>query len=414
MNKFFMRELVKRCMRKILKKDYSYIIFDDVFPCESSPFRYVEFMEYALDNYNTYFATTGISLLALNEKRSLQKVIKDTEMCIPYFKDRIFDVSIDNREESLKKIKTIKNPIAVIVFVQNMINDIYDNLQFLEENNIPFIITLYPGGGLKVDDKVVDARLKRIFSSKCFRKAIVTQDNVKEYLLSKGFCTEKDIKFIFGIVTPESSLKNATKKRIFYTPNKTLNICFSAHKYSPKGEDKGYDLFIAAAKKIIKSKKIKNVKFHVIGGFDENVIDIKDIKDHIVFHGIKSTNELDTLYSIMDIIVSPTRPFILSKGSFDGFPTGSTTYAMLNGVVAIVTDELNLNNNRFINNEEIIIVKPDINEIVNSIYDLYKNVDKFNKIAKNGRNKAKKIYSLKYQIDSRLKLINEVAKKEYK
>ena len=55
----------------------------------------------------------------------------------------------------------------------------------------------------------------------------------------------------------------------------------------------------------------------------------------------KWSKEGKTLYRKMDIIISPTRHNVLSEGSFDGFPTGATTEAMINGVVAITTDFFN-------------------------------------------------------------------------
>lgn len=409
----FKREYKKRLKRKFVHKDYSYIIFDDVFPCHLSPFRHTEFMEYILDNKNTFYAVTGLSLLALNEQRPLKNIIKEYEESMPVFCERFIDVSESNRYRGLKRLKLIHNPLAIFVFERNIINELYDNLSFLEENNIPFVITLYPGGGLIINDKNSDEILKRIFSSKCFRKVIVTQDNVKNYLLSKKLCDENDIEFIFGIVTPEHTLDNSKKKRVYYPNKETLDICFVSHRYLPKGEDKGYDLFIESAKKIIQKNPNSNIRFHVVGGFSKDDINVDKIKDYISFYGIISSKELDDLLINMDIIVSPTRPFVLSKGSFDGFPTGSTTNAMLNGVLAITTDELKLNNNRFVDGHEIIIVKPNTNDIVNKVQELYNDPNKLKTIAKAGRAKAKKIYSLKEQMDRRLKLVNSVAKKEY-
>lgn len=413
-SKLFERRTIKLLQRKMAKKDYSYIIFDDVFPCPLSPFRYEEFMEYILDNRNTYFALTGTSMHALNEFRELKDVIEDFSLNNYYPISKLFDITKDEREKSFEKIKDIKNPLAIFVFERNIINDTYDNLSFLEENNIPFIITLYPGGGLLFNDKKSDDILRRILKSKCFRKVIVTQDNVKNYLLSKKMCSEDDIEFIFGVVTPGITLNNVKKERTYYPVKKTFDICFVAHKYSPKGEDKGYDLFISAAKKLVKDNKNSNFKFHVVGGFTDKDIDVEDIKDLITFYGIKTAKDLDELLIKMDVIISPTRPFVLSKYSFDGFPTASTTDAMLNGAVAIVTDELNLNNNRFVNNEEIIIVKPEVKSIVEKVKYLYDNPKALVSIAKKGRRKAKNIYSIKQQIDRRIKLVNKVAKKEYK
>ena len=113
----------------------------------------------------------------------------------------------------------------------------------------------------------------------------------------------------------------------------------------------------------------------------------------------------------MDIIVSPNRPFKLGKGTFDGFPTGSCTEAMINGVMLLCTDELKLNV-KFKNNKDLIIIKPDVNDIRRTIENLYKNPKKITKIAERGKNKAKKIYSKESQIMPRINLIKGIFMKE--
>lgn len=403
----------KRVRRKLFKKNYSYIIFDDVFPSNLSPFRYTEFMEYSLDNINTYIATTGESLHLLNEKRELKQIIEEFQVNNPVFYNKIFDVSEKNREESLKKIKNIKNPLAIFVFKSNILNQTYDNLTFLEENNIPFIITLYPGGSFKINDVETDKALKRIFNSKCFRKAIVTQHNVRDYLLNKSICNESDIEFIFGIVTQKNVLSKDKVNRLYYPIKKHFDVCFVAHKYMKNGEDKGYDLFIESAKKIIDELSIKDIRFHVVGEFNKDDINVSSLGKKIKFYEILSEENLINLYKKMDIIVSPTRPYILSSGSFDGFPTGATSSAMLRGVVAITTDELHLNHGLF-SDKEIIIVKPNVSEIVKCLLELYNNPDKLKEFGTMGRLKATRVYSYKNQMGRRLKLLNKIAKKEYK
>lgn len=404
----------KRLFRKIFKKNFSYIIFDDVFPSNLSPFRYTEFMEYSLDNLNTYVATTGSSLPALKEKKKIDEIIAEFVAENPIFDGKIYNVSTQSRNESLNKLKTIINPVAIFVFQQNIINDLYDNLSFLEENNIPFIFTLYPGGGLSINDKKSINNLKRIFSSKCFRKVIVTQDNVRDYLLQNNFCSEDKIEFIFGVVTPVETLSAVKNKHVYYPDKKTFDVCFVAHKYCEKGKDKGYDVFIETAKKLVKESNIDNIRFTVVGNFNKDDINISDIEDKVKFYGVVNNDDLNTILRGMDIIVSPTKPFVLSKGSFDGFPTQSTTNAILNGVLAIVTDSLNLNNGRFVNNNDLIIVDSDSRIIYEKITELYNNPSKLVKIAKNGQKKAKKIYSIKKQVLPRIRLIKKISKDEYK
>ena len=378
------------------------IIFDDIFPSIYSPFRYEEYIEYLQNLENVYIFTTGKSLKAVNENRSVLEVIKEFEENNPRYKGRVFELN----EKNKKILEGLKNKIAILTFLANVIK----NIEIIEKYKIPFVFTLYPGGGFVLNDQNCDLELKRICSSKYFRKVIVTQKNVYKYLIRKKICNKRQIEFIYGVVTPSEILKeNNTNKRYYKYNKDTLDLCFVAHKYTQKGIDKGYDIFIEVAKKL--SEKYSNINYHIIGGFDENDIDVSNLKDKIKFYGIKDSKWLKNFYANMDIIVSPNRPFKFGKGTFDGFPTGSCTEAMINGVMLLCTDELKLNV-KFKNNKDLIIIKPDVNDIRRTIENLYKNPKKITKIAERGKNKAKKIYSKESQIMPRINLIKGIFMKE--
>ncbi len=404
MKRSFYKKLKEKIGKKIDKQDFTLVVFDDVFPSIYSPFRYEEYVEYLKKFERVYIYTTGTSFLALNEKRNVQEVIEEFEKKFPEYKERIFKLNYENKE----KLREFRNKIAIITFLQNT----KKNLEIIEKYQIPFIFTLYPGGGFILNNEESDEKLRSIFKSKYFRKVIVTQKITYDYLIKNKFCKEEEIEFIYGIVTPENILQTNIENKVYYKKGKeTFDLCFVAHKYCEKGIDKGYDLFIDVAKKM--SKKHRNIKFHVVGGFDENDIDITEIKDKIKFYGIQSSEELINLYKNMDVIISPNRPFKLSKGSFDGFPTGSCTEAMINKVVLMCSDELKLNT-KFEDGKEIIIIKTETDDIVEKVENLYKNPNKIVEIANNGRKKALKVYSKRNQILPRIKAIRKEAKNYYK
>ena len=89
-----------------------------------------------------------------------------------------------------------------------------------------------------------------------------------------------------------------------------MNIGFVAHKYMPKGLDKGYDLFIESAR-ILCSKR-SDIFFHIIGPYDENDIDISDFSSQIKFHGSLIPDKIDEIHQFLDLIISPNKPFILT------------------------------------------------------------------------------------------------------
>lgn len=112
----------------------------------------------------------------------------------------------------------------------------------------------------------------------------------------------------------------------------------------------------------------------------------------------------DKFYVDKDIILSPNIPFALSRGAFDGFPTGSCVEAGLRKVAVLCTDELKLNNH-FTDNEEIVIIPHDADRIVRMIEAFYKKPDKLRSIAKKGAAKMRKVYSYERQILPRIKLL---------
>ena len=119
-------------------------------------------------------------------------------------------------------------------------------LPWLERHNIPFVFTLYPGGGFFPYDTERDQVLKKIFHSPMFRKVIVTVNFTRDYLLEHKLCQSQHIAFILGGF---SQLDHADiKPRLSYnTDKKTFDICFVAYKYTEKGVKKGFDIFIQVA-----------------------------------------------------------------------------------------------------------------------------------------------------------------------
>lgn len=311
------------------------------------------------------------------------------------------------------KMRRVKYPFINInckVFYCVFLNNIFKNIDWIEQNNIPFVFTLYPGGGLILDDKESDRKLEKVLSSPCFRKVIVTQKHTYNYLINKNFCTENSIQFVFGVVVPQESLKLVnTQKKYFSQTKTTLDICFCATKYSKLGEDKGYPLFVEFSKAI--AAKYEFVRFHVIGGYNKDVIDISAIENKITFHGYLPFDDLKKVFEKNDIIFSPNQPGKLSKGSFDGFPLGTVIEAALNEVMVMLTDCLN-ENRYFKDGEELIIIQPDVNDMIAKFELLIKDIDSIYRIAKAGKKRFAEIYSNTYQMNPRYSLLESVIREK--
>ena len=282
------------------------------------------------------------------------------------------------------------------------LSETYTLLPYLEENNLPFIFVLYPGGGFGLNNTSSDGMLKEVFESFCFRKVIVTQRVTLEYLKMKNLCPKERIEYLFGGYV-QFKKSEVLYKKIYPKDKKTIDICFVAAKYSHNGVDKGYDLFIDTAKVIC--GKYPELRFHVVGGFDENEIDISGISEKITFYGYKSPSFLKEFYSKIDICLAPNRLYKLFEGNFDGFPQGIDSLCF--GVLLMTCDELN-NNAGFIDGKEIVIIKPELSSILHKIVPLLENTELLYQIGKDGKEKLFEILNP----EKRIEKITEILKKE--
>ncbi|SFD72898.1 glycosyltransferase [Flavobacterium phragmitis] len=377
------------------KKKYDVIVFDDIFPHPISGFRFEEF-KFLLTNFRMSKVVVHPTAYEI-----LNTPVKNHQKHIREFESQF---NLKKRIELRKGFVNINAKIFYCIFLHN----IFKNLHWLEKHKIPFIFTLYPGGGFKLEEAESDTKLKKVCQSPMFRKVIVTQQITYDYLLKNNICSEEKIKFIFGCVVPQiSMIKDLRNKKSYLLNKATFDICFCAAKYTPTGEDKGYDVFIDFAKGI--TQKYSFINFHIVGGFNENDIDVSDIKEKIKFYGYQNFEALGVIYQNMDVLVSPNKAFKLGKGGFDGFPLGTVVEATLNGVVALTTDEFK-QNSIFTPEEDLIIIDSSAESIMKHIIELIENPEKLYCISRKGMQKFREVYSNKIQMEPRINLIkNEIA-----
>jgi len=380
---------------KGLKKN-DLIIYDDIYPHPVSGFRIEEFTILLKEIDKSKIYLTPNSYPVLNTDRSFHRV-------------HINEIIKNNCKLKGKlKVFNFFFNFNTILFYCIFINNVYNFIDALERHKIPFVFTLYPGGGFQMNEEKCDIKLKRVLSSPMFKKVIVSQKIIKDYLITNNFCLEDKIELIFGCVVPQNSLiKNNLIRKNYLINKPTLDICFCSAKYMPEGLDKGYDVFIKTAHLL--ASKYQFIKFHVIGGFDENDIDVTKIKDRISFYGYQKFENLENIFKGIDIIISPNKSFFLSKGAFDGFPLGTVIEAALNQVLVILSDDLN-QNYVFTDREELIIVKSDSSCIENEIINLIENPDTIPEIAKRGMLKFQEVYSNNIQMKPRIELLKKLIK----
>lgn len=376
---------------------FDLLIIDNIFPIALSPFTYEEITNYLYEINNSFVLCTykAADILSSDTIEETFKTYKKNNSVVA---NKIFKYS---------PILANKLNTRFMYFIFK--NTVDENYELLRKKKIPFAFELYPGGGMLFNDKKCDEDLRKIMKLKNFKKVIVTQEPVKKYLISKKLCKPSQIEMIFGVVM--NNMDNQKfKKETYYGKKDTLDIVFMAHKYTKYGEDKGYDLFIEMADEL--AKKYSNIKYHVVGNFDKDVIVPKNCKENIIFYGTMDKLQFDNFFKDKDLIISANRPNILLNGAFDGFPTASCTEAGIRETLILCTDELNMCNDYYKNMENIIIIKPDVNDIIEKVELLYNDAKLLRKLAKNCRKNILKLYSYDSQMKPRIKLLKKLIEEE--
>ena len=368
----------------VSRRNNRLIIIDDFFPCLSTAFRIAE-INSILERFNA-----AVVYSAYQDRRAFSEYAA----CYPQFAKRVC---------RFHPLRLLKGSAAYAIFL----NNIFDYVEYFEKADLPFAFELYPGGGFYLDDPVSDAHLSRIFGSPMFRKVIVTQNVTRDYLLRRQFCEREQIEFIYGVVEASNVLNELPGLRVRYGLSKSsLDICFVANKYKPRGVDKGYDLFIAAAR--ILFARHPEVRCHVVGNFTERDVEVTDLHDCITFYGHQITPFFPAFYSRMDIILSPNRPFLFKSGAFDGFPTGCCIEAALCGTAVFASDELAMNEGRLNDGEEIVIIPSQPDRIADMVEAYIDDPRRLALLAQNGQRAVRHLFSIDAQMGPRLRILSEL------
>ena len=369
------------------------LMLDDIFPHQFSGFRLAEYRGYLEHFGDAVVHSTGEGIALMGDERQLEEVIQEFEKAHPNLTQRVIRYANNSH---------LKAKVLYFIFLAgyrkfvNMINSI----------EAPFIFTLYPGGGFSLYDKFSNRLLRECFANPLFRKVIVSQPITREYLLENNFLCENQISLIPGVVVPDEFLQESCNDKLFFGQDKlTLDIAFIAHKYTRFGVQKGYGTFIEVAHRLYRHN-IK-LKFHVIGGFDHNDIDVNRLGDSITFHGAVGTLEFIEICKSIDLVISPNVPGINGPGIFDGFPTGSSIQAGLRGAALFCTDEL-MQNRSFVDKKDLVLISNDAKQIVDCVTKYLDDIDELYKLAHTGRQTFKAQYGRAAQLEPRIKLLEEL------
>ncbi len=364
------------------------LVLDDFFPNLLTGFRVAE--------YNAYLEAIP-RLRVLSSLPDFSKQIAHYAALYPRLAPRV---------QRYRRSELASAGFAYLNFLNNADRFLPD----LQRANLPFAITLYPGGGFGLNEADSDAKLSRILASPNLQSITVTQAVTRDYV--RAFAARHALRTvpiheITGVVVNPLYFQDRTASHgPYYGEGKPkFDVCFVAERYMDRGENKGFPAFMALAREY---RGAENMKFHVVGGFGP--VDLSDGERDlsIRFHGRLETSELRRFLHDIDLVVSPNRPFVLHPGNFDGFPTGGCVEASLCGAALMATDALQQNPG-YVDRESMLIVGPRAEDLVQAMRWLLDEPARVAKLARAGRELSLQLYAPNVQIGRRIALLEESA-----
>ncbi len=364
------------------------VILDDYFPNRATGFRVAE--------YNALLELVP-DLVLLSANPDFAACHAEYGAHYPEFANRIarFEGAIPSR--------------CGFVYM-NFLNNAILFLDLLEAHRVPFLVTLYPGGGFGLDEKTSDAKLHRVLRSPLLRGVITTLPIIHRYVESR-LPPGTMIKHIPGVVVNPLYFGDAcaASRPYFGDGKETLDVCFVAEKYMPSGVNKGYPEYLAAAHLLTGIDR--RLRWHVIGNFSPADGDVQALGDRIRFWGRLPTAQLRDALRGMDAIVSPNQPFKLHAGNLDGFPTGCCVEASLCGVAMVVSDVLEQNPG-YVDGRDILLTAPAPDAIAAQIAGLLADSARVATVGKCGQQVTRRLYAPELQIGNRHALLKQLAERE--
>jgi lipopolysaccharide transport system ATP-binding protein len=358
------------------------VVLDDYFPTKGTGFRIAEF---------DWLLRRGVVSEVMTTVEPLERMLIEYAVDHPRTYRQISQFDADRLEEF---------ECASMMFLNNAAY----YLPALERAALPFVLTLYPGGGLYLDNPEAKAKLDRVLGSAQLAHVITTQPVVTD-LVTSVVGSRVPVTEVLGGVMSELYMAPGPGLRTNYfgSGKATLDICFVAARYTPSGVDKGFPVFLESLRKLQDAGL--PIRGHLVGGFAAADVpeDYSDLKD-LTFSGVKTTPELREFFLGMDIIVSPNAPGHIAPGSFDGFPTGACVEAALCGVAVVCSDPLGLNRT-FTDRRDIHLPSADATDVTQRIVEMVAMPAGVRRVAQAGLRTARRAFGVEAQLWPRRRVI---------
>jgi len=363
-------------------------ILDDHFPNPTTGFRIAEF-DGLLNRFpkSIIFTTSNLS--------------KDLITLGPGWSDR---------KRRIKKFGAFKLALGNFdVAYIDFLNNAKKFVPVLDRFRIPYVLTLYPGGGFSLSDAEVRQFIQRMALSGTPKTIITTTNVAKDFMEDFELSNCTRIVHIPGVPIQRIFLDKQGIDRLDY-PEKLddlVKFVFLAHKYTTDGADKGWPQFQHLISKL--ASEGKSIKATVIGPWGPH--DLIDTKYVGLYRFLGELPDYHLPQFLLDqhFIVSINTPNLILPGQFDGFPVASVVAAALCGVVPVVNDPLGLNNflESYVNS--ILIDDASPISLINEMAEILLNPRVITSIAKNARQSFASLYNPDVQLIPRYEALEVLA-----
>ena len=375
--------------RRLRLKRQPWVILDDFFPNLLTGFRVAEYNAY-LQAYPTLRTLSTLGDFAQRHAEYAERYPQHASR-VQFFTEEALD--------------------GCAFAYLNFLNNAVLFLPHLERRRLPFVLTMYPGGGLGLNEPESDDKLKRVMSLPGLQGIITTQRVTADYL--REFAPRHGLRLpplhtVTGVVVnPLYFAPDMPVHGVYFGEGKpTFDICFVAEKYMPRGENKGYPEFIAMAHALA---DLPQLRFHVVGSFTPDDIDVRALGERICFHGRLETSQMRSFFGDKDLVVSPNKPWTLHPGNFDGFPTGSCVEASLCGVAMMATDALKQDPGYGAAQAMLIVEPDDAAALAQQVRVLVADPAQLGRIARAGQALSRRLYAPEHQIGERMRVLEGAA-----
>ncbi len=277
-----------------------------------------------------------------------------------------------------------------------------------EEHSVPFVFTLYPGGGFQMSSESAK-KLSEVTSHPMFAGMIITQPATLKFVKRRfpRLLRDGKVAFVWGGVLSDHETDSGSQHQArggVDVEESPVRVCFIGNKYDPLGLDKGFDLFLEAVRHFAGSDAVeKSIEFHSVGPWTSD--DFGDCAQFITNHGLIENKDLGTFLDQMHIGLFPTRAHRLGPGSLDGFPVGAAVECGKRGVAVVTTNPLR-QSGPLQRGKDFLEIKPQKSSVIRALTRLIEEPVTLAAFQRQAKVKFNEIYSIDAQMMPRVDFLS--------